>query len=578
MEMNILGIFHSFSDPSAALLVEGKVVSFMEEERLTRIKHSKSHFPILAIENVLKEGNIKITDIDFIVQAWDCNIYDSGEMKKIYAEINSKYGASRSDLSYQENYLNTFKSENQKNIIIKNLKKKYGDIDFPPILFMNHHQSHACMGFFQSGFEESLVLVIDGSGEHTTTSWWIGKDKKLELLHKVNIPHSLGWFYSAFTEYLGFEAYDGEYKVMGLAAYGEENLEIQEKLSKIIWYDGKGGFESNPLLLSMGERSFSYYFPDSLIELMGKNPRTKNEEISKWHKDLAYEIQKKLEEISEEMLKYWVDKTNIHKLVVAGGVGLNVKMNGRFFKSEDLTDLFTHPLCSDSGISIGALLAYQYNSGDLEKTTLKEIYYGPSYNEDIEDILKLCKLKYTKEDYIEKTVAKLVSDGKVVGWFQGKMEAGPRALGNRSILADPRNIESRDKVNSVIKYREFWRPFCPSMTIKGAEKYINSSILAPFMITTFDVNQEAKKEIPAVVHVDGTTRPQIVEAESNPKFHNLIEEFEKLTNVPCILNTSFNIKGEPIVCTPQDAIRTFSATGLDALAIGPYLLTKENML
>ncbi len=579
--MNILGVFHSYSDPSAALIVNNRVVAFAEEERLLRIKHAVGYFPSRSIEFVLKKANMAIDDIDAIVQPWDCNKYDSGEMQKVYDEINSKYPTTEGDIAYQKNHISTLSAGSQKGIILRNLRRFFGDKKFPPIFFINHHLSHACMGYFQSGLDNNcLVLTIDGSGEEVTTAWWIAENSRLKLLREIHIPHSLGWFYSAFTEYLGFRAYDGEYKVMGLAAYGEHDPEIHDKISKIVWYDDKGGFELDPMILMRGQRSYSYYYSDNLVKFLGRSPRSKNEDISKWHINLAFEVQKKLEEIVFDMTRYWIGKTGVKRLAISGGVGLNVKMNGNLFMSGIIDDIFVHPLCADTGTPIGAALAYLYSKGeDLEVEELPNVYYGPSFSdEEIEKILISCKLDFTKEDDICKSAARLIADGKVVGWFQGEMEGGPRALGNRSILADPRDVASRDKVNAVIKFREFWRPFCPSMTEEGAKKYFVKFTKAPFMIVTFHATDFAKEEIPAVVHVDGTVRPQIVEKEASPLYHELITEFEKLTGVPCLLNTSFNIKGEPIVCTPHDAIRTFSATGLDALAVGNFLIQKPKSL
>jgi len=575
--MKLLGIFHSYSDPSAALVIDGKVIAFVEEERLLRVKHANSYFPTLAINNVLKAGNLSINDIDRIVQAWDCPAYDDGQMQAIYDEINKRYPTDDADRAYQKRHLGQLSASSQKGIIQQNLKKYFGDQKFPPVEFVKHHLSHATMAYWQSPFDSTLVLTLDGSGEWITTGWWSAQDGKLELLKEVHIPHSWGWFYSAFTEYLGFRAYDGEYKVMGLAAYGRGDPFLRDKVSKIIWYDGEGGFESDPMLISRGKRSHSYYYPDQLIEHMGQSPRGEIEEVTDWHKNLAYEVQNHLQEIVLQMTQYWVKKTEVRNLVIAGGVGLNVKMNGYLYDCGVVDDIFVHPLCADAGVSIGAALTFENAKQPLKQDLLRDISYGPSYADDeIEDVLKLCQLSYTKEDCIEEKVAQLLADGKVVGWFQGGMEAGPRALGNRSILADPRHIESRDKVNAVIKYREMWRPFCPSMTQEGAERYLEKFCYAPFMIITFSATELAQKEIPAVVHVDGTTRPQVVEEKANQLYHNLIKEFERITQVPCLLNTSFNIKGEPIVCTPQDAIRTFSATGLEALALGSFLLLKSN--
>lgn len=574
--MNVLGIFHSYADPSAAVVRDGKIVAFVEEERLVRVKHAAGYFPMRAVQYVLDVAQLSIKNIDYIVQGWDCNIYDSGEMAATYEEINSKYSTTDADRAYQDKHLESLSSATQKGIILRNLRKQFGDIEFPPIVFINHHLAHACMAFFHSGMDEALALTVDGSGERVTTSWWLGRNNSLELLHEVRIPYSLGWFYSAFTEYLGFKAYDGEYKVMGLAPYGKHDAKLQKKIARLAWHDGKGGFETDPLLLTRGKRRFSYYYPDALVEYLGKDPRLPHEEITQWHMNLAFEVQTTLETIVKEMVTYWVRKTGILRLVIGGGVGLNVKMNGRLFSDGLVEDIYVHPLCADNGICIGAAMALQYSKGNLDPMPLRDVYYGPSYSEEtIEKVLKACKLRYSKQKAIEKPVAQLLVQGKIVAWYQGKLEGGPRALGDRSILADPRDVNSRDKVNAAIKFREFWRPFCPSMTEKGARRYLEKYTYSPFMTIAFQTTRLAEKEIPAVVHVDGTTRPQIVYPETNPQFHGLIEEFEKLTGVPCVLNTSFNIKGEPIVCSPYDAIRTFSATGLDALAIGPFLLTKN---
>jgi len=574
--LKILGIFHSHFDPSAALVVDNQIIAHVEEERLIRNKHAKGKFPIRSIDYVLREGNIKITDIDYITQAWDTQKYDNGIIANHYKKINTMYPTSREDLAYQNKHLNFFSTEKQKGIILDNLIKQYGDIKFPEIKFVHHHFAHACTAYFNSGINESLVLTIDGSGEEITTAWWTGKNNRLTLLREIKVPHSLGWFYSAFTEYLGFHAYDGEYKVMGLAAFGEHRQEIKEKIDKIVWYDNAGGFETNPILLSRGHRTFSYYYPDKLQKFMGESPRATTHSIRQWHKDCAYTVQQRLEEIVCEMTQYWVEKTGIRSLCISGGVGLNVKMNGCLFNLGLVQDLFIYPICSDAGCSIGSAMALNYNLQGLENSKLNSLYLGPQFSDnEIIKILTNCKIQFSEEKTIEKSVAKLISTGKVVGWFQGRMEGGPRALGARSILADPRYIESRDKVNKIIKYREQWRPFTPSMTEEGAKMYFDNYTYAPFMILTFKANKKAEKEIPAVVHIDKTSRPQIVDESCNKRYYNVIQEFKNLTGVPVLLNTSFNIKGEPIVCTPQDAIRTFYGTGMDALAIGNCLIIKE---
>tara|TARA_Y100001970_G_C14226303_1_gene855899 strand:- start:1 stop:1725 length:1725 start_codon:yes stop_codon:yes gene_type:complete len=574
--MKILGIFYfsGYNDPSAAVTIDGEIISFVEEERLVRNKHANSYFPSRSIDFVLKSSKLDITDIDKITIGWDCDVHENGELKDHFNNVNSIYPPTKYDKAYQKRRISNFSTTAYESSIIRQLRKMYGDIDLPKIVFIKHHLAHATMAYFHSGFDETLVLTIDGSGELSTTTWWIGKNSKLTLLNEIKIPHSLGWFYSAFTEYLGYEAYDGEYKVMGLAAYGKNDSKIEKKLREMIWYDNKGGFETDPTLFSMGERSFSNYYCDKMVNHIGEKPRSKNEELNQWHINLAYEVQKLLEEIVTNMAKYWISETGINKLAIAGGVGLNVKMNGNLYYSGILKDIFIHPLSSDTGMPIGSAMGFEYLNNNLLVDKIKHVNFGPSYdNNSIEKVLKNCKVNYSHEKNIEKKVAKLISDGAIVGWFQNQMEAGPRALGNRSILADPRNVESRDKVNAVVKFREFWRPFCPSMTYDAANKYLDNLTDAPFMIITFKANKIAEKEIPAVVHTDNTSRIQIV-GDENKIYKKLLAEFGEITGIPVLLNTSFNIKGEPIVCTPHDAIRTFFATGLDALALGSFLLVK----
>ena len=574
--MNLLGIFHSHSDPSAALIVDDTVVAFVEEERLSRVKHASGAFPTRAIRSVLKHGGLALTDVGAIVQAWDCTKYDNGQVERHYDEINRSYPTTDADRAYQHNLLRQNRSETQRALIRRALRHEFGDVELPEIHFVNHHLAHACASFFSSGFDEALVMSVDGSGEEITTSWWHGKGGTLELLHEIKIPHSLGWVYSAFTEYLGFEAYDGEYKVMGLAAYGSANPDVQGKVAQLLWPDDHGGYETDPMLLTRGPHSWSHYFSDELVRHMGRPPGWRDQQVTDWHKDVAFAVQQRLEDIVFSMARYWTRKTGVRRLCISGGVGLNVKMNGNLFHSGIVDDVFAYPLCADHGQAIGAALAYRYQLAGLTNRRLTNLYLGPGFgDEEIERVLKDCRAGYRKCENIAHDTAALLAKGKVVGWFQGRIEAGPRALGARSILADPRNEAARDRVNSAIKYRELWRPFCPSMTRQGAKRYFDNYTDAPFMAITFRANDRAKAEIPAVVHVDGTSRPQIVDEQSNPRYHGVIAEFNRLTGVPCILNTSFNIKGEPIVCTPQDAMRTYFATGLDALAIGNCLLEKR---
>jgi carbamoyltransferase len=578
--MITLGLFHSYSDPSAALMRDGELLGFVEEERFLRNKHAFGWFPNRSIEFLLKDAGIGWSDVDNIAQAWDVDIHDNGALSAHFEAVNKKYPTSDADRAYQTHRNRFLSRSSQTSTIRMNLRHYFGEQADKPIIFLRHHRCHAVMAARHSGWTDSLVLIVDGSGEIDTTTWWHCRNNKLELLHEISVPHSLGWFYSALTEYLGYDAYDGEYKVMGLAAYGKPNPNIKAKVDKIVWPDGSGGFETDPALLSRGDRSYSRFYPDALAAHFGRAPRANNDELEEWHQSLAYETQVRLEEVVESMAEYWMDKTGVRNITLAGGVGHNVKLNMSLYHKEGVKDVFAHPLCSDAGIPIGACMAAQEDAGITTPCNrLSSVSLGPAYDDAfVEDVLTRSKLKFRKVADPSAEAASLLANGKVIGWFQGRMEGGPRALGNRSILADPRDVKSRDRVNAVIKFREFWRPFCPSMTPAGAARYLKKHTYAPFMVTAFHATEEAKAVIPAVVHVDGTARVQIVEREANSRYFELIEAFEKITGVPCLLNTSFNVKGEPIVCTPADAIRTFSATGLDALVIESCIITKSDAL
>jgi carbamoyltransferase len=587
--MTSLGIYNLGTDPSAAIIVNGHAVAYVEEERLLRYKHAKDVFPIRSIDQVMKQANVTWGDIDSISFPWDCTKYDDGRMEDHYNEINTKYKIEHpSDLLYQKNHLSHFKSQRQRDLILRQLRKYYGDIQFPEIHFVNHHLSHACTAYFTSGLNESLVLTIDGSGEEVTIGMWQANDHRLTLINETKTPISLGWFYSAFTEYIGFNAYGDEWQVMGMASYGKKSQDYHEakkKFEKIIYYDGKGGIEGNPHLNALGGSSFSKYCSDTFVELMGRPPRTVYEPVEQWHKDYALAAQTHVEEIIEQLVKYWVDRTGIRNLCVAGGVAMNVKMNGNLFECDWLDSVYVYPIASDAGTSIGAGMAYQYQvKGTLVNKPIKNVYLGNSFSDvEIAALLDKLKLAYTIPENLEAEIAREITDGKIIGWFQLGMEGGQRALGARSILADPRLVKSRDVVNAVIKYRQPWRPFCPSMLAESAIKYfkhhkkVEANLKYPafeYMTLTLTANEKAMKEIPAVVHVDGTSRIQVVNEDANPRYYRLIKEFEKLTGIGVVLNTSFNIKGEPIVCTPADAIRTFYGTGLDMLVLGNCVLKK----
>jgi carbamoyltransferase len=391
------------------------------------------------------------------------------------------------------------------------------------------------------------------------------------------MPHSLGWFYAAFTEYLGFQAYDGEYKVMGLAAYGRPNAELHDKVRMVLCVADDGiEYRLDPKYIHYGNHTWSDRFTDDLVELFKHPMRLPHEPITDWHQDLAYAVQQSLEDAVCRLAKWGIDKLGVHNICIGGGVGHNVKMNSKLFSLSGVHDLFAQPLCSDGGAALGAALGACWLLSGKRPEPLKCLALGPEEaNVTIQRTLDLCLIPYEKADDIAEVVAEELVRGRIVGWFQGRMEAGPRALGQRSILADPRNKAIVDRINGVVKYREYWRPFCPSIPAEDAGKYLKRYTNAPFMNIAFDATEILARDAPAIVHVDGTVRVQLVHQDTLPLFHRVLKAFERKTGVPVLLNTSFNVKGEPIVCKFSDALRTFFASGLDVLAAGDFVIRKQ---
>lgn len=572
----ILGIHYLRTDPSACLIVNGEIAAMAEEERFIGNKHAEGKFPENAIKFCLKQAHIALKDVDYITIGWDISAYP---------------------LKMAEHYLKTWhkwptKDEKTLNWEISSLKKYSGDIytkkikehlvktgfnekDIPQILYKPHHYCHAISSYVASGFKEANIITADGHGEENCTVLWEARGREIKKVKEFNIPHSLGWFYGAFTRFTGFKIYDGEGKCMGLAPYGKPNKRYEKHVNAMLMIDEQG-YEVDPTYLYYWKRSLVDEYSDKFSKAFGRNRKSDKEEIKEHHKEAAYEAQKRLEEVGIHLAEYLIRKTKIRNICLAGGVALNCKMNGAIHRLNQIDNIFVQPVSGDDGTAIGAAMSvYFENNLRLEGFKMEHVYFGPEYSDDlIEKTLKANKLNYRIPDNLEKEAAKLISDGKIVGWFQGRMEVGPRALGNRSILADPRNPESKDILNSKVKFREAWRPFCPSIMEEHAGEYLVKSCYHPFMILTFEIKKDKIKAIPSAVHVDGTARVQTVKKETNIRFWKLLNEFYKLTNIPLLLNTSFNIKGEPIVCKPQDAVNCFLKTGMDYLALGSFMVKK----
>ena len=576
--MNIIGYFHGI-DPAACLLVDGDLVAYVEEERLVRVKHADGLFPIRSIEYCLKAGGLEVQDLDCFAYGWNAPAYSDGTMAAFYEQVNEAHPPNAGTRSWQQRNLSWFHEDALTERLRAEVVRHFGVEKVPPLRFYPHHRSHAVTAYHYSPFDEALVLTVDGSGDQHTTVVWEGRDASLEPLWEGFVPDSLGWFYAAITEYLGFRAYDGEYKVMGLAAYGRPHEEFRSKLEQVVAPGPQGfDFSVDPRFIHHGAHTFSGRFTDELVDLLGLPPRVGATPIEPIHEDLAFAAQELLEETVLRLVTHFQEQTGLRRLCIAGGVGLKVKMNSRLQRSGLFDDVFAFPIPSDSGCGIGAAAGIWQDESEgsgRRVPPLSHVYLGPSFSdEEIEETLRLDGIEHRVCEDVAEEAAELLAAGKVVGWFQSRLEGGPRALGARSILADPRDVTSRDRVNGAIKFREYWRPFCPSMTEEAAQHYLVGCEQAPYMITAFEATEQAAADVPAVVHVDNTVRLQTVDRDTNPRYRALLDAFERRTGVAVVLNTSFNVKGEAIVNTPRDALRTFWSTGLDALAIGNCIVEK----
>lgn len=573
--MYILGIYNGH-DSSATLIKDGEVIASVQEERFNRIKHYAG-LPVRAVDFCLSAGGISVADLDYIATPRIRNTPDIdtlfGNPKSGFLEVEELQDKSLKWYSRKLliSLMSLINAGNQfglplyaqKYTLNKNLK----------IIHIEHHLAHAASAYYTSGFDRCLVVTADGSGDALSQTMWLGENGKLKPLQKIGRNGSLGFFYNIITEALGWQVSEGEGKTMGLAPYGHTK-NTKDKLNFCLPF-----YESGKL-----KKPYNFGFPKLWIDSGVYHWHFSESEIVKkliekyGRENIAAEAQRCLEEQMINFINPTLKAMNIRKLAVAGGTFLNVKMNQKISEECDLDDFYVFPDAGDGGTPLGAALFTYYNQAKQPYIPKKisDIYWGSSYaDQQIKYFLDLQKIKYKKLEkrILAKTVAKLLSEGKIIGWFQGKMEVGPRALGNRSILMDPRFAKNKDIINKQVKFRESFRPFTPSLTPEGAQLFIDHPKEAPFMIISFNAS-EKKELIPAVVHIDGTLRPQVIERTINPLYYDLINEFGDLTGVPVLLNTSFNIKGEPVVESPRDAIKCFFDTGLDYLIMGNYVIKK----
>ena len=592
---SILGISAFYHDSAAALIKDGKIVAAAQEERFSRIKHDQK-YPFNAIKYILDEANLKLNEVEHIV-FFEKPFLKFERLLETYMAFAPKGFKSFSmsmPIWLREKLF-------QKKFLFEKLKQHDENFnDISKIKFSEHHYSHAASAFYPSPFEEAIILTLDGVGEWATTTVAIGKKNKLEMVKEIHFPHSLGLLYSAFTYYTGFKVNSGEYKLMGLAPYGKpifKNLILDNLLD----LKEDGSFKLNMKYfnyttgLTMTNSNFS--------RLFGHAVRDPNKDLlSQFHMDIASSIQAVTEEIVIKMTKDISTRYKIKNLCLAGGVALNCVANGKIKKEKVFNKIWIQPAAGDAGGSLGAALAYWHHELDKPRADFKDqmkgSYLGPKFGSDqIEKELKLLKAKYQKYDVKEVIflTAKELANEKTIGWFQGRMEFGPRALGGRSILADPRSAKMQKQLNLKIKFRESFRPFAPSILREDLSEWFELDTDSPYMLIVSEVKKEKqikmskedeklfgidklnikRSSIPAITHVDYSARIQTVHKETNSRYYDLLKEFKKNTNCPVLVNTSFNVRGEPIVCSVTDAFNCFMGTNLDILVIEDFILFKE---
>ncbi|NKE35659.1 carbamoyltransferase [Natronococcus sp. JC468] len=553
-------------DPSAVLFENGRPVFGIEEERLTRDKHAVDTFPERAIRACLEHRDLELADLDRILLPYDPQLRSRISDHYVTDAIRAP-GLARKASALEKTVVDEIRSRFLPTRQVEDRLASIGT-PVPPVECRAHHRCHAASAFHPSGFDDALVLTIDAKGEYDSTVVWRGTPDGLARVRTYEHPNSLGLFFAIVTEYLGYRMFNGEGKVMGLAPYGERRPEIERTLRGLI--DTGVDYDVTPLTKRWG----TGYGVEKLEDAFGRPRNDSPGQFDQWEKDLARTAQALLEETVCEIVEAYLGASRSNDVALAGGVALNCKLNKSVRELEAVDDTFIQPVAHDAGLALGAGWLDRRPDGVEPQTT---VYLGPEYEtSEIESLLETNKIRYAKPDDLEGYVAERLADGALVGWFQGRMEMGPRALGARSILADPRSAESRDRVNRYVKHREEWRPFAPSMLEDAAEEYLIDGGPAPFMIDTFDVRPEKVDDLEAVLHpADDSTRPQTVREDQHPRYYRLISEFESITGVPVVLNTSFNDHAEPIVNTPTEAVKDFYGMGLDVLVLEDCVVEKQ---
>ncbi len=583
--MNILGINAYHGNASAALVCDGRLVAAVEEERFNRVKYAAG-FPSSAIRYCLQEAGISVQDLDHI--AVPRNPFARLGTKLFYAMKIPSFARERAKVltkftGIPQALAAAFDSDPTK------LKAKFHRVE--------HHQAHLASSYFVSPFEDSALLSADGLGDFASSMWGVGRGNKMTVDGSIAFPHSLGLYYSAVTQYLGFLKFGDEYKVMGLAAYGEPRF--VEPLRDIVRFDEN----DSRIAFQLGLEYFTHHrsgpemswaesdktpvlgkmFSDAMGEKLGGKPRNPEEPIEQRHRDLASSLQARLEEVYLGMLRKLAAKTKSKSVCLAGGVAFNCVANGKIFDRTPFEKVYVHPAAGDAGLAVGAAyFVWNQKLGKPRSFVMSHAYWGPSYNPRVvKNAIEQSAvsrggylIRELPDEELMKQTAAIIADGKILGWYQGRAEWGPRALGNRSIVADPRRPEMKDTLNRRIKHREIFRPFAPSVLAEKTAEWFEKSHPSPFMTLAYAVQPDKRDRIPAPTHVDGTGRLQTVSSDANPRYYALISEFARQTGVPVVLNTSFN-DNEPIVCRPEEAVDCFLRTQMDALVLGNFLITRS---
>jgi carbamoyltransferase len=555
-----LGINYSqMHDSSACIVRDGETLFAVAEERLSREKHD-ARFPVRSIQACFDFAGVKSSALDFVCFGWQPPSAAFSHDLRDYFSGKRGFG-SNNLLNSTRHFATMHRQGGGEKPFLRNFGPTRAQFRF-----VDHHLAHAISAYAFAGFDDAAVLVIDGRGAWEATSLWRGIGGRLEHVFTIPWPNSLGLLYAQFTQYLGFTPYSDEWKVMGLAPYGQPGISLAGFVNP----------NDNPYRVNTKRLLGRDSAPTAGIEELLGPPRVPESEIGDRYKNVAYAIQDACETAMFTLVRSAVEKTKSRNVCLAGGVALNSKANGKILASGLVDQLFVQPAAGDDGVCLGAALApYLDGGGKLPVHRMRHAFLGPVASEpEIIRALETYKIRNTRLNDPAAATAELLAAGKIVGWYQGRMEFGPRALGSRSILADPRDPEMNARVNNAVKFREWWRPFAPSMLAEAASEYLETTPDSPFMIVTAQVRPEKRSVIPSVTHVDGSARPQTVEEDVNPLYYRLIQEFGRRTGVPVVMNTSFNLRGEPIVCSPTDAIRTFYSSGLDALVLGDRLVEK----